>query len=194
MKAGVLALQGDFAAHARMLGRIGLDAVEVRQAIDLDQIGGLIIPGGESTTMLKFLAEESLSAAIVEFARSGRTVFGTCAGAILLAREVLSPSQPSLGLIDITVERNAYGRQIDSFIGEIDTRIDGDRMEAVFIRAPRITRVGAEVEILATHGSEPVFVRENNVMAATFHPELSGDERTHRLFVDSLVSSNAILN
>lgn len=193
MKAGVLAIQGDFAAHARMLKRIGIDVIEVRRAADLDQIGGLIMPGGESTTMLKFLEEENLSAPILEFARSGRTIFGTCAGAILLAREVFHPAQSSLGLIDITVERNAYGRQVDSFIDEIETVIEDGRMEAVFIRAPRITRVGAEVEILATHRGQPVFVRESNIIAATFHPELSRDERAHRFFAESLLSDTAIL-
>lgn len=191
MKAGVLAIQGDFAAHARMLKQIGIDAIEVRRAGDLDQIGGLIMPGGESTTMLKFFSEENLSGPLIDFARSGRPVFGTCAGAILLAREVSGPAQSSLGLIDITVERNAYGRQVDSFIDEIETVIEGGRMEAVFIRAPRITRVGNQVEILATHKGEPVFVREGNIIAATFHPELSRDERAHRFFADSLVNSNA---
>jgi 5'-phosphate synthase pdxT subunit len=193
MKAGVLAIQGDFAAHARMLQRIGIDVIEVRRAVDLDQIGGLILPGGESTAMLKFLTEESLSSPLIDFAHSGRTIFGTCAGAILLAREVSHPAQSSLGLIDITVERNAYGRQVDSFIDEIETVIDGGRMEAVFIRAPRITRVGSEVEILATNAGQPVFVREGNIIAATFHPELSRDERAHRLFAESLVSDNAML-
>lgn len=192
MKAGVLAIQGDFAAHARKLERIGIDVIEVRRATDLDNVSGLIIPGGESTTMLKFLLEENLSNPIVEFARSGRTIFGTCAGAILLAREVSAPAQPSLGLIDIAVERNAYGRQVDSFIGEVETCLEGGPMEAVFIRAPRITKVGPEVEVIAMHNGEPVFVREGNVIAATFHPELSSDERVHRLFADSLVSSPLI--
>jgi len=193
MKAGVLAIQGDFAAHARMLERIGMEAVEVRRAADLDPVSGLIIPGGESTTMLKFLMEERLSDPIIEFARSGRIIFGTCAGAILLAREVFAPAQPSLNLIDISVERNAYGRQVDSFIDEVDTQLDGGPMEAVFIRAPRISRVGTGVEVLATHKGEPVLVRENNVIAATFHPELSGDERAHRFFAESIAGRDAAL-
>ncbi|MCI0491223.1 MAG: pyridoxal 5'-phosphate synthase glutaminase subunit PdxT, partial [Blastocatellia bacterium] len=160
MKIGVLAVQGDFAAHARVLARLGVDYAEVRRAEDMRRLDGLIMPGGESTTMLKFLTEEGLEGPIKEFAKSGNPVFGTCAGAILLAREALNPAQTSLGLMDITVERNAYGRQVDSFISEADTVFEGGRMEAVFIRAPRICRVGPNVEVLARLAGEPVFVRE----------------------------------
>jgi 5'-phosphate synthase pdxT subunit len=184
MVIGVLAIQGDFAAHKRALSRIGVDAVEVRRQVDFERVGGLIIPGGESTTMLKFITEENLGDAIGRFARDGKPVFGTCAGAILLARKVLNPCQPSLSLIDIAVERNAYGRQIDSFIGEAEAAIAGGPLEAVFIRAPRIKEVGPNVAVLATLGGEPVLVREGNVLAATFHPELTPDARTHRLFID----------
>lgn len=181
---GVLAVQGDFAAHKRMLSRLGVDAVEVRRDADLEGLQGLILPGGETTTMLKFLTEENLSEPIRKFAETGKPVFGTCAGAILVAREVSNPNQPALGLIDIGIERNAYGRQMDSFIGEAETTLAGGPMEAVFIRAPRIRRVGPEVEVLATVGEEPVLVREGNIFAATFHPELTEDERAHRLFVE----------
>jgi 5'-phosphate synthase pdxT subunit len=179
---GVLAIQGDFAAHARALERVGVRAVEVRRAVDLESIDGLIIPGGESTTMLKLIAEDDLSRSITAFAREGKPVFGTCAGTILLAREVHNPPQASLGMIDIDVERNAYGRQVDSFIAKAETTIEGGPLEAVFIRAPKIRRVGTSIDVLARVGREPVFVRQGNVLAATFHPELTEDQRVHRLF------------
>ncbi|HEY7544089.1 MAG TPA: pyridoxal 5'-phosphate synthase glutaminase subunit PdxT [Blastocatellia bacterium] len=184
MKIGVLAVQGDFAAHARALSRLGVEAIEVRRADEIERIDGLIIPGGESTTMLKFLSEENLSPAIKQFAESGRPLFGTCAGAILLAREAINPAQPSLNLIDISVERNAFGRQVDSFIGYVETTLEGGRMEAVFIRAPRIRRVGHRVEVLAALDGEPVLVRERNILAATFHPEMTEDGRAHSLFLN----------
>ncbi|HXG65332.1 MAG TPA: pyridoxal 5'-phosphate synthase glutaminase subunit PdxT [Blastocatellia bacterium] len=184
VKVGVLAVQGDFAAHKRMLARLGVEAVEVRRVADLQDLDGLILPGGETTTMLKFLTEENLSEPIKKFAEAGKPVFGTCAGAILAAREVQNPSQPSLGLIDIAVERNAYGRQVDSFIGAAETTLEGGPMEAVFIRAPRIRRVGPRVEVLASVGEDPVLVRQGNILAATFHPELTDDVRAHRLFVE----------
>ena len=180
---GVLAVQGDFAAHAAMLECVGATAREVRGTADIEGIDGLIMPGGESTTMLKFLIDEGLADAIREFAGSGRPVFGTCAGAILLAREVVGPAQPSLDLIDIVIERNAYGRQVDSFIAEAETTLDGGPMEAIFIRAPVIRRVGQAVDVLARLDSEAVLVRKSNILVATFHPELSDDERVHRLFV-----------
>ena len=184
MKIGVLAIQGDFSAHKRMLARIGVQSVEVRTPSDLEHIAGLIMPGGESTTMLKFLTEEALAEPIRDFARSCKPIFGTCAGAILLANEVTGPAQPSLRLIDITVERNAYGRQVDSFVGEAESELTGGKLEAVFIRAPRIRRLGSGVETLARVDREPVLVREGNILAATFHPELGGDQRVHRLFVE----------
>jgi 5'-phosphate synthase pdxT subunit len=184
MKIGVLAIQGDFAAHKRALAHVGVDAVEVRRAAELEQVDGLIIPGGESTTMLKFVEEESLADPIRQFARAGKSVFGTCAGAILLAREVHNPDQQSLGLIDISIERNSYGRQVDSFISAVDSSFEGGSLEAVFIRAPRILTVGANVEVLASLEGAPVLVKENNILAATFHPELTQDIRAHRFFVD----------
>jgi pyridoxal 5'-phosphate synthase pdxT subunit len=180
---GVLAVQGDFAAHLNMLNRIGVQALEVRRADELLQVDGLIIPGGESTTMLKFLTNENLLEPIRQFAGQGKPIFGTCAGAILLAREVLNPPQPSLNLLDITVERNAYGRQVDSHISEVETSLGGGAMEAVFIRAPRIRSIGKDVEELATIDAEPVLVKQGAILAATFHPELTNDERAHRYFI-----------
>jgi 5'-phosphate synthase pdxT subunit len=184
MTIGVLAIQGDFAAHARALRRIGADTIEVRRAKDLDASDGLIIPGGESTTMLKFIEEEKLAEPIAGFARAGKPIFGTCAGAILLAREVYNPTQASLGLIDIAVERNAYGRQVDSFIVDAETSFEGGPLEAVFIRAPNIVRVGPNVEVLASLNGRVVFARQDNILVATFHPELTEDGRAHALFVD----------
>lgn len=186
MKIGVLAIQGDFAAHKRALAKIGVDAIEVRRAVELQQVDGLIMPGGESTTMLKFIEEENLADPIKRFAHAGKPVFGTCAGAILLAREVHNPDQTSLGLIDISVERNAYGRQVNSFISAVDSAFEGGPLEAVFIRAPKILSVGANVEVLAKLDGEPVLVKEGNVLAATFHPELTQDERAHRFFVEMI--------
>ena len=185
----MLAIQGDFAAHARALQRIGVSAVEVRRTDGLKAAQALIIPGGESTTMLKFIEEEKLAEPIIAFARQGRPILGTCAGAILLAREVYNPAQASLGLIDIGVERNGYGRQVDSFITSVETAGGGLPLEAVFIRAPKIKRVGPEVEILATLHGEPVLVRQANVLAATFHPELTDDDRMHCLLVNMFRSS-----
>lgn len=184
MNIGVLAVQGDFAAHRRALSRLGVGAADVRRRADFERIDGLIIPGGESTTMLKFLLEEDLGSVIETFARSGRPVFGTCAGAILLAREVKNPDQPSLALIDVAIERNAYGRQVDSFIGSADVSMEGGPLEAVFIRAPKIIGVGPNVNTIATLRGEPVLVREGNILAATFHPELTQDTRTHNLFIN----------
>lgn len=189
MRIGVLAIQGDFAAHARAIERTGANAVEVRRANDVASMDGLIIPGGETTTILKFIESEGIDAAIGDFARSGKPIFGTCAGAILLAREVYNPAQRSLGLIDIGVERNAYGRQVDSFIAEVETTIEGGPLEAMFIRAPRIQRIGAGVKVLASLNDEAVLVREGNILAATFHPELTEDVRTHLLFLEMIKRS-----
>jgi 5'-phosphate synthase pdxT subunit len=192
IKIGVLAIQGDFAAHSRVLERLGVEAIEVRRANQLSGLDGLIIPGGESTTMLKFLTNENLLEPIRNFAQKGRPVFGTCAGAILLAREAINPPQASLGLLDLTIERNAYGRQLDSHISQAETKLEGGAMEAVFIRAPRITSFGLEVEVLATVGDEPVFVRQGNIYAATFHPELTNDERAHRLFIKQVMNCKSL--
>ena len=188
---GVLALQGDFAAHRAALERAGAAAIEVREAGQFRQIDGLVIPGGESTTMLKLLHYDHLVDPLLEFARE-KPVFGTCAGAILLAKEVSRPTQESLGIMDIDVERNGYGRQIDSCIAEIDPdadftgRTEAGRLEAVFIRAPIIRRVGAKTKVLVRYNGDPVLVEERQHVAATFHPELTSDSRVHRLFLDKL--------
>ena len=182
----VLALQGDFEAHRRALSEIGRESFEARRPKDLVGASGLIIPGGESTTLWKFFEAEPWEDALAAFARSGRPILGTCAGAIVLAREVANPAQRALGLIDIALERNAYGRQLDSFIGEVSAPALGDPMPALFIRAPRIRRVGPGVEVLGRHGGEPVLVRQDNVVAATFHPELTTDRRLHRMLFSEL--------
>ncbi len=177
----VLALQGDFDAHRRTLARIGIPSFEAKRPEDLDHAAGLVIPGGESTTLWKFFEAAPWEEAFRRFAASGRPILGTCAGAIVLAREVTNPSQKGLGLLDAAVERNAYGRQVDSFVGSADAPSLGGEVPAVFIRAPKIRRIGPEVEILARHEGDPVLVRQGNVVAATFHPELTSDDRVHRL-------------
>jgi 5'-phosphate synthase pdxT subunit len=182
---GVLAIQGDYAAHASALEDTGAVPVEVRKAGDLDGLDGMILPGGESTTILKFLERRELFQALKQFCGT-KPVFGTCAGAILLAREVLNPPQRSLGLLDVSVERNAYGRQIDSAILHAETGLAGGPLEMVFIRAPRIAEIGPGVEALAFRDGSPALVRQGSLMAATFHPELSADRRVHRLFVDAV--------
>jgi pyridoxal 5'-phosphate synthase pdxT subunit len=188
---GVLALQGDFAAHQAALERAGAEAVQVREAEQFEEIDGLIIPGGESTTMLKLLLYDKLFEPLARFARR-KPVFGTCAGAILLAKHVSSPVQESLGTMDIDVERNAYGRQLDSRVTRIEpeaefrARAGGDGLEAVFIRAPIIRRAGPAAQVLARYRGDPVLVEEGKHMAATFHPELTPDPRVHALFLEKL--------
>ena len=182
---GVLAIQGDYAAHAAALTDAGADPVEVRNPEELDSLDGLILPGGESTTMLKFLERRHFFDALRDYAAS-KPVFGTCAGCILLARKVIHPPQKSLGLLDATVERNAYGRQIDSSILTAPSSLPGDPLEMVFIRAPRIAQTGPEVEVLARRDGYPVLVRQGKLMAATFHPELSSDRRVHQIFVETV--------
>lgn len=180
---GILALQGNFAAHARALENAGAVVVLVRKPADLTGIDGLAMPGGESTTMLKFLERDGFIEALREFLRT-TPCFATCAGCILLAREVLSPGQLSLGLLDVTVERNAYGRQIDSTILIGETKLPGGPLEMVFIRAPRITRTGAGVEVLAWRNGSPTLVRQGHILAATFHPEMTPDIRVQKVFLD----------
>jgi 5'-phosphate synthase pdxT subunit len=187
MKIGVLALQGDFDAHRRRLEELGAEVVLVKKPEQLDAIDGLVIPGGESSTFLKLLGEAGFEK-LKEFVHNKPT-FGTCAGAILLASEVENPKQLGLGALDISIRRNAYGRQLESSIREgkfADTPI-----EMVFIRAPKIERMGNNVQVLATEGSDPVVVRQGKTMAATFHPELSDDPRIHRAFLD-LVSNGRV--
>jgi 5'-phosphate synthase pdxT subunit len=191
---GILAVQGDFELHSKMLDRIGAPWRLVKHPADLDSVDRLIMPGGESTTMLKFFEEEGLGPAILDFAAEGKPIFGTCAGAILLAKEVLNPRQSHLGLIDITVERNGYGRQIDSAIkrgtveGVSESGLPEHAMDMVFIRAPIIRRIGEGVRVLGRSQGLPVLVEQDNILAATFHPELTEDETIHRYFVDKLDS------
>jgi 5'-phosphate synthase pdxT subunit len=180
---GVLAIQGDYAAHAAALREAGADPVLVRRPEELVGLDGIIIPGGESTTVLKFLEINGFQGKLKAFVEE-KPAFGTCAGCILLAREVLNPPQASLGVLDVSVERNAYGRQIDSSIQEAATKLGGDPLEMVYIRAPRITKAGGDVEVLAEREGSPVLVRQGHLLAATFHPELSRDRRIHRLFVE----------
>jgi 5'-phosphate synthase pdxT subunit len=179
---GVLAIQGDFAAHAQALEDAGAEAVEVRKPAQLDGLDGLILPGGESTTFLKFLDRDGFLGALRRFVAEKPT-FGTCAGCILLAREVSHPPQESLAAMDISVERNAYGRQIDSAIRMGDSKLPGGPMEMVYIRAPRIAATGPDVEVMAERDGFPVLVRQGKLLAATFHPELSQDRRVHQYFV-----------
>ncbi len=187
----MLAVQGDYAAHAAALRRAAaeggqpLTLVLVRKPSELEGIDGLVIPGGESTTFLKFLERDGFLAALRTFARS-RPTFGTCAGSILLAGEVLHPAQPSLAVLDATVERNAYGRQNDSAILHADTELGGPPLEMVFIRAPRFARVGPGVRVLASREGSPALIEQRHLLAATFHPELSQDTRVHRYFLDKV--------
>jgi 5'-phosphate synthase pdxT subunit len=191
---GVLALQGGFEAHRQALLRaaaevgVAADALLVRRGAQCEGLDGLVLPGGESTTLLKLLAEQGIDAALPAFLARGGHVLATCAGLILLAREVTHPAQASLGLLDALVERNSYGRQVDSFVAEVAVAPAarhelGERLPAVFIRAPRLRRLGPGVEVLARHHEDPVLVREGRVLAATYHPELTEDLRVHRLFV-----------
>jgi 5'-phosphate synthase pdxT subunit len=194
MKIGVLALQGDFDAHRRRLEELGAEVVLIKKPEEFDEIDGLVIPGGESGTFLKLLGEEGF-AKLKEFVHAKPT-FGTCAGAILLASEVENPKQAGLGAIDIRIRRNAYGRQLDSSIREgqllqssLNDKPDS-MLEMVFIRAPKIERVGPGVEVIATEGTDPVAVRQGTAMAATFHPELSEDTRVHQAFLDLTKNSH----
>jgi pyridoxal 5'-phosphate synthase pdxT subunit len=193
MTIGVLALQGDFDAHRRRLEELGAKVVLVKKPEQLDEIDGLVIPGGESGTFLKLLGDEGFDK-LKQFVRLKPT-FGTCAGAILLAAEVENPKQAGLGAIDIAIRRNAYGRQVDSSIREgefLQSSLNEKKvspLEMVFIRAPKIERVGANVEVLATEGADPVAVRQGAAMAATFHPELSQDRRVHQAFLELVDSA-----
>ena len=183
MKIGILAIQGDFEAHARMLERMGVEYVFVRTPDDLQGIEGLILPGGESTTHMKMLAETGLDNAIRTMAANGGAFFGTCAGTILLAREVKGPAQASLGLMDITVARNAYGRQLASDVFLLPTKLSDQPLEMVFIRAPIIESAGKGVEVLAERNGKPVLVQQGRMIAATFHPELTDNTKIHERFV-----------
>lgn len=187
MKIGVLAIQGDFDAHRKRLEQLGARVVLVKKPEHLEAVDALVIPGGESTTFLKFLEQGGFLDKLRAFVQAKPT-FGTCAGAILLAKQVENPPQPSLGALDMSVRRNAYGRQVDSFISQQPTSLPGGPLEMVFIRAPKIEHLAAEVEVLAREGGDPVLVRQGKAMAATFHPELSSDTRVHEEFL-KLVSN-----
>lgn len=190
-RVGVLALQGDFAAHGEALERAGAEPVFVRDAEQLAEVDGLVIPGGESTTMLKLLHYDGLMEPLARFGRE-KPVFGTCAGAILLASEVTHPNQESLALIDMQVERNGYGRQLESRVTRIDpdpefeSRTGEGGLEAVFIRAPIIRRVGAQAKVLARYQGDPVLVEQGRHLVATFHPELTKDSRVHAFFLEKM--------
>jgi 5'-phosphate synthase pdxT subunit len=186
---GVLALQGGFAAHAAALDRLGVPVREVRRCAQLAGLDGLVLPGGESTTLLNLMRDEPWFAELGRFHAAGGALLGTCAGAILLAREV-RPSQASLGLLDASIERNAYGRQVDSFERALPAPALGATLRALFIRAPRFVALGPQVTVLAALGGEPVLVRQGRVLAASFHPELGDDSELHRLFV-ALASPDA---
>jgi 5'-phosphate synthase pdxT subunit len=183
LKVGILAVQGDFEAHAAMLARMGVDYVFVRRPRDLEGMDAVILPGGESTTQLKFLVDEGLDTSLLAHAATGGAIFGTCAGAILLAREVRNPAQQSLGLADITVIRNAYGRQLASEVRHGVTAISPEPVEMVFIRAPIIERVGPDVSVLAESEGQPVLILQGRILIATFHPELTRDTTVHEYFV-----------
>lgn len=183
MKIGILAVQGDFEAHGKMLERLGVEHVFVRAAADLAGVNGIILPGGESTTQLKFLTEEGLLEPLRELAARGGVFFGTCAGAILLAREVKNPAQASLELLDMVVSRNGYGRQLSSDVITALSKLKREPMEMVYIRAPLIEQTGAGVEVLAERDGHPVLVQQGRILAATFHPELTSDPTVHAHFV-----------
>jgi pyridoxal 5'-phosphate synthase pdxT subunit len=188
VKIGILAVQGDFEAHAAMLEQLGANTAEVRTPAQLEGCDGLILPGGESTTQLQFLREEGLADAIEKFAKNGGAIFGTCAGAILLASEVQNPSQDSLKLLDMTVLRNGYGRQIASDVVNGPTELKKEPLEMVFIRGPIIERAGPSLHVLAEYAGKPALVQRGNILAATFHPELTDDTTVHQHFLSLVVA------
>jgi len=187
MKIGVLAIQGDYEAHKARLEQLGAEVTLVRKPEQLDTLDGLVIPGGESSTFLNFLAERGFLEKLRDFV-SAKPAFGTCAGAILLAAQVENPPQPSLHALDIRIRRNAYGRQNESSIRQVETKLGGRPLEMVFIRAPKILSTGKDVQVLASESGDPVLVRQGKIMAATFHPELSEDTRVHQEFLDLVKS------
>ncbi len=188
---GILAIQGDFAAHAAMLHSLGAETTEVRTTADLQQCDALILPGGESTTQLQFLQEEGLGEEIKKFAAKKQPVFGTCAGAILLAARVNNPAQDSLGLLDMTILRNGYGRQLASEVSFGNSKLKSEPMEMVFIRAPIIESVGPGVQVLAEFAGKPSLVQKGNILAATFHPELTSDSTVHQHFLGLIKNGSA---
>ncbi len=191
MKIGILAIQGDFQAHAEMFHKLGVDTVEVRTVADLEGCDGLVLPGGESTTQLQFLQEEGLYDAIREFSGKGGAIFGTCAGAILLATKVKNPAQDSLKLLDMTVLRNGYGRQLASDVFFGASTLKKDPLEMVFIRGPVIEKVAASVRVLAKFEGKPALVEKGHILAATFHPELTSDTTVHEHFLELATNGSA---
>jgi 5'-phosphate synthase pdxT subunit len=194
-RVGILALQGDYAAHSKTLDELQVTWQLVKMPRELDAVQGLIIPGGESTTLLKLMAPIAMRPALEVFHAQGRPIFGTCAGLILLAKETRDPAQESLGFIDIVAGRNAYGRQIDSFIDmgtPLVEELGITPLEMVFIRAPKILQLGPSVTPLATHHDETVLARQRNILVSSFHPELTADRRVHRYFVDMVTTANAM--
>lgn len=185
MTVGVLALQGDYDAHSHCLQALGVSVELVRQAVQLDNISALVIPGGESSVLLKFLEYDRFWEKLRAFVHH-KPCFGTCAGAILLASEVENPQQLCLSAMDISIQRNAYGRQMQSAIHQVGTHLGDDPVEMVFIRAPRITRVGVDVDVLASYQGDPVWLRQGKIMVTTFHPELSKDQRVHAAFLHGI--------
>ena len=183
MTVGILALQGDYGAHARTLHALGAAAHEVRRCADLQGLTGVILPGGESTTILNLMADEPWFDALRAFHARGGALFGTCAGAILLARRVV-PDQPSHGLLDVVIARNAYGRQAESFQAPVASETGAGPIQGLFIRAPRFRETGPGVSVLGRLGDEPVALRDGRVLAATFHPELTGSTGLHRVFLE----------
>lgn len=183
MKIGILAIQGDYEAHGKVLGRLGVEHSFIRTPEDLAGLDGVILPGGESTTHMKVMTEEGLYPALKQFAADGGAFFGTCAGTILLAREVHGPAQASLGLLDAVVLRNGYGRQLASDVHAGPTKLRKEPLEMVFIRAPIIESTGAGVKILAEDAGHPVLVQQGRILAATFHPELTDDTTVHEYFL-----------
>lgn len=188
MKVGVLALQGSFAEHIKMLEKLGVESLEVKTKKDLAQVGGLIIPGGESTTMDKLLKISKLDEEIKKRVAEGMPIYGTCAGAILLCKKIENAKGvEGLKLMDATIARNAYGNQLESFKTEINFKdLENSKIEAVFIRAPKFLSCGEDVEILSEYNGEPVFIRQKNIIASTFHPEMTKDERVHKYFVEMI--------
>jgi pyridoxal 5'-phosphate synthase pdxT subunit len=191
MTIGILAIQGDYEAHAKMLERLGVAYRFVRTAAELAGLDGIILPGGESTTHLKVMTEEGLFEPLKKFVAEGGAVYGTCAGAILLSREVHGPAQGSLGLLDAVILRNGYGRQLSSDVHMVATKLRDEPVEMVFIRAPIFESLGGGVEVLAEFEGRPVLVRQGNILASTFHPELTGDTAIHSYFVKMAANGKA---
>lgn len=187
MRVGVLAMQGAFREHIKSLNALGVEGVEIRYKDQLKEISGLIIPGGESTTISKLMIEYELFEPVSRLGREGMPIFGTCAGMVMLAKDIVNSQQPRLGLMDIKVKRNAFGRQVDSFEARLDIpAIGADPFNAVFIRAPYLEGVGPGVEVLASFGDKAVMARQNNLLVAAFHPELTDDIRIHKYFLSMI--------